>query len=243
MTISQSLKYKNKLVASINKLWSQVQSHNSVYVGVTRPYDIEKIYIYDFTTTGMLKLEGNDFYGDIPVGICQNIQYLSGNCAETRRPTPSPASGPQSVGRDWAVQSVPSPSPTYEYWWSCNCCTTCYPGEEQLVQTRLGYNIIKICINIMSTFRFMALSVLRVFALSIHAKMLGMTIISRSRSGPHQPCNIKSNHSVYSVAFSPPHELSNSYTASDLSQYRHISQTSERGFTSCTPWLMSESPM
>ena len=91
---------------------------------------IEKIYIYDFTTTGMLKLEGNDFYGDIPVGICQNIQYLSGNCAETRRPTPSPASGPQSVGRDWAVQSVPSPSPTYEYWWSCNCCTTCYPGEE-----------------------------------------------------------------------------------------------------------------
>lgn len=25
------------------------------------------------------------------------------------------------------AQSVPTPSPTLEYWWSCNCCSECLP--------------------------------------------------------------------------------------------------------------------
>ena len=75
---------------------------------------------------GMLKLVGNNFYGDIPEGICENIQYLSGNCSTGRRRL----SESESVGRDWVAQNAPTPSPTFNYWWSCNCCTTCYPGEQ-----------------------------------------------------------------------------------------------------------------
>ncbi|KAL7529174.1 hypothetical protein ACHAXR_002830, partial [Thalassiosira sp. AJA248-18] len=77
-----------------------------------------------------MKLEGNYFYGDIPDGVCQSVQYLSANCAATKRPTQSPTSKPtafQGLSTVEVSQDVPTPSPTYEYWWSCNCCTTCYP--------------------------------------------------------------------------------------------------------------------
>ena len=80
-----------------------------------------------------MKLEGNSLYGDIPDGICESVDYLSGNCAvdKTARHLES-----EVVGREWAVaaatqQNVPTPSPTLDYWWSCNCCTTCYPGEDE----------------------------------------------------------------------------------------------------------------
>ena len=75
----------------------------------------------------MMKLEGNSLYGSIPDGICEKIDYLSGNCAVDK------TSESEVVGREWDVavtQNAPTPSPTLEYWWSCNCCTTCYPGEE-----------------------------------------------------------------------------------------------------------------
>jgi len=76
-----------------------------------------------------LQLQGNYLYGDIPVGMCEStsMQYISANCAATRRPTPSPTS--KSIGTIDTNFALPSPtaSPTFEYRWSCNCCTYCFP--------------------------------------------------------------------------------------------------------------------
>ncbi|KAL7469425.1 hypothetical protein ACHAXS_011765 [Conticribra weissflogii] len=76
-----------------------------------------------------LQLEGNYLYGDIPVGVCESasVEYISANCAATKRPTPSPTSKPIGSNGTNPVLYSPTASPTYEYWWSCNCCTYCIP--------------------------------------------------------------------------------------------------------------------
>jgi len=73
-------------------------------------------YPTSFQNTGKMKLEGNSFYGNIPDGVCQTVQYLSGNCAVTLVPTRRPSS--LLASRQTSTQGG----------WSCNCCTTCYSG-------------------------------------------------------------------------------------------------------------------
>lgn len=68
------------------------------------------------TPLAKIKLEGNSFNGDIPVGVCQSVQFLSGNCA-VNAPTRRPSS---------LVVARTTPLPPIE--WSCNCCTACYSG-------------------------------------------------------------------------------------------------------------------
>ncbi|KAL9188967.1 hypothetical protein ACHAXT_011457 [Thalassiosira profunda] len=74
-----------------------------------------------------MKLEGNYFYGDVPDGVCGNIQYLSGNCETTRRlqgiqfdaSQTDNAAAASVPGRTFdttpQTNSAPTPSPSFEY--------------------------------------------------------------------------------------------------------------------------------
>lgn len=68
------------------------------------------------TPLAKIKLEGNTFTGDIPVGVCQSIQFISGNCA-VNAPTRRPSS-----------LVVARTTPLLPPEWRCNCCTTCHSG-------------------------------------------------------------------------------------------------------------------
>ncbi|KAL7551747.1 hypothetical protein ACHAWF_014941, partial [Thalassiosira exigua] len=73
-----------------------------------------------------LKLEGNDFFGSIPDGICDNNVKVTANCDVPEEPVNSPTEQANMLG---LAVDVPTPSPTFQYWWSCNCCANCYPGK------------------------------------------------------------------------------------------------------------------
>mmetsp|Transcript_8179 Transcript_8179/g.19193 ORF Transcript_8179/g.19193 Transcript_8179/m.19193 type:complete len:1555 (-) Transcript_8179:52-4716(-) len=90
---------------------------------------LKRLDLYDNKLTGAipsqlanaplakLKLEGNLFHGDIPQPVCDAVDSISGDCATTSSPTPSP--GSDQFGFTVARESA------YRIWWSCSCCSSC----------------------------------------------------------------------------------------------------------------------